>query len=274
MRLGTNFVPEHRSPEEWADIMVREGFRCAAFPVDYKEELRVIDAYAQAAKDRDILIAEVGAWCTPYHPDPRKAAEAKERCLEQLRLADYIKANCCVNLTGAVGPVFLACYPGNFAPEMYEKNVEFIRWLLDTAKPKNTWYTLEPMQWMIPDSAEQYLQFMKDVDRERLAVHMDMVNLVKDPYLYTHQDELIDKTMDMLGPYIRSSHLKDCLLVSTASVMIKEVPLGEGIFPARHYLERLSELPGDMPVILEHLPDLETYRKAAAEARRVFDWGV
>ena len=42
--------------------------------------------------ERDIMIAEVGVWNSPHHPDPEQAALAREACLEQLRLAEYIGA--------------------------------------------------------------------------------------------------------------------------------------------------------------------------------------
>ena len=47
-----------------------------------------------AAKDRDIQIAEVGVWGSPFQPDQAKAAKVKEAVLENLKLADYIHARC------------------------------------------------------------------------------------------------------------------------------------------------------------------------------------
>ena len=41
----------------------------------------VIDAYVKAAAERDIMIAEVGVWNSPHHPDPEQAALAREACL-------------------------------------------------------------------------------------------------------------------------------------------------------------------------------------------------
>ena len=88
MRLGLNFTPPHETPEEWADILIERGYRAASFPVNYKAPAHVIDAYVKAAAERDIMIAEVGVWNSPHHPDPEQAALAREACLEQLRLAE------------------------------------------------------------------------------------------------------------------------------------------------------------------------------------------
>ena len=70
MRIGINFVPPHETPEQWGDMLLKKGYRATTFPVDYKAPVSLIDAYAKAAKDRDIRIAEVGEWTSPNHPDP------------------------------------------------------------------------------------------------------------------------------------------------------------------------------------------------------------
>ena len=88
MRIGWSFVPSHSSPEEWAAILRENGVRAAAFPVDYRAPVSQIDAYAKAAEEADILIAEVGVWDSPFLPAPEKAAVAREKCLEQFRLAE------------------------------------------------------------------------------------------------------------------------------------------------------------------------------------------
>ena len=43
---------------------------------------------------------------SPHHTDPRERSLAREACLEQLRLADYVNARCAVNVSGAAGPVW------------------------------------------------------------------------------------------------------------------------------------------------------------------------
>ena len=146
MRIGINAVWDGFEPEQWADTVIKMGFTASSFPVDYKEPVSRIDAFVKAAKDRDILIAEVGAWCSPFLKNEKAAQAGRERCFEQLRLADYVKANCCVNVSGAVGDIWFGCYAENYAEELYKRNVEFIQELCDKVKPQHTYYTLEPMQ--------------------------------------------------------------------------------------------------------------------------------
>ena len=265
MRLGMNYTVPHNSPEEWAGYLKEHGFRAASFPVDYKAPTSLIDAYVNAAKAQDILIAEVGVWTSPWNTDPAEAAKGKERCLEQLRLAEYIQARCCVNISGAVGPIWCGCYRENFDPALYDQNVEFVQYLLDTVRPKHTCYTLETMQWMVPSSSAEYLQLTKDIDRPAFKVHLDPFNLIKDPYTYTHQKEVIDEAFDLLHEDMVGFHVKDVMLEQGLSVMIHEVQIGEGSFDHKYYLEKIDSLGDpDMPALIEHRPNPSDYEKALA----------
>lgn len=264
MKLGINATPPHNNPQEWAQYLSSRGCRATAFPVNYTAPVNLIDAYVKAAKEQDICIAEVGVWNSPHVPDRRQSQKAREVAEEQLRLAEYIGANCCVNVSGAAGQDWAFCYEENYSEWLYDENVRFIQLLCDRVKPKRTCFTLEPMQWMVPDSPAAYVKILKDVDREGFAVHMDAINFIKDPYTYTHKKELLDECFSLLGEKIQSCHLKDCILKPGTTVAIQEVPLGEGTMEIAYYLEKIDKLGADTPVLLEHLPDMEAYDKAIA----------
>lgn len=270
MRIGTNFTPPHDSPDQWAEILVDCGFRATAFPVDYRAPVNLIDAYVKAAQEHDIRIAEVGVWDSPHFPDPDRAKAAQTRCLEQFRLAEYVHADCCVNVSGAAGEKWFYCYRENFDQALYQKNVDFVQRLCDTVNPQHTVYALEPMQWMVPWSPQQYLQFLRDVDRKGCGVHMDVFNFVRDPYTYTHQEELMEEAFSLLGESIASSHIKDITMSEGTTVVIQETLLGTGEGKLECYLNHLSQLPADMPVLLEHLNSLEEYKAAMAFLRKNF----
>ena len=270
MRIGINFTPPHDSPEQWAEILADRGFRATSFPVDYRAPINLIDAYVKAAKDHDIRIAEVGVWDSPHLPDLEKAKNVQTRCLEQFRLAEYVHADCCVNVSGAAGEKWFYCYRENFDEALYHKNVEFIQRLCDTVKPEHTIYALEPMQWMLPWNPQQYLQFLRDVDRKGFGVHMDIFNFVRDPYTYTHQEELMKEAFSLLGNSIASSHLKDITMHVGTTVMIQETPIGTGEGKLECYLQHLSQLSADAPVLIEHLDTFEEYEAAMAFLRQHF----
>lgn len=263
MRLGIQYVLPHNSPDQWADEIAEMGFRAATFPVDYHAPLPLIDAYQKAAHARDILIAEVGVWQNPFSTDPNEAAKAREACVEQFRLADYIGARCCVNISGAFGPKWDFCYAENLTENAYRKNVEWLRYVLDTVKPKRTCYTLESMPWMLPTSPEETLKIIRDLNDPHFKAHIDICNFVNDPRKFLFPRELIDRTFDLLGSEIVSCHLKDITMDELSTVHITEVIPGEGQMDLPYYLERIHLLGDpDMPVMIEHLPDKVSYEKA------------
>ena len=146
--------------------------------------------------------------------------------------------------------------------------MEFLQRLCDTVKPQHTVYALEPMQWMLPWNPRQYLKLLRDVDQKGCGVHMDIFNFVRDPYGYTHQEELMEEAFSLLGGSIASSHLKDILLTTGTTVRIQETPLGTGQGKLGTYLHHLSLLPKDTPVLLEHLDSLDEYRAAMSFLRQ------
>lgn len=267
MRIGVSAEIGHASPEEWMEKLKKWGCSCAIFPSDYREKESVIWRYVELAKENDIVIGEVGAWCNPLAPDEKEREKAMERCVEQLRLADAIGARCCVNITGAAGERWDGVYRGNFTEEHYRKVVESIQKIIDRAAPKQTYYTIEPMPWMVPMGPKEYRKLLEDVDRERFAVHMDLANMINSFERYFFADEFIDECFDLLGEQIKSCHIKDAKLHDKFYCHIAEVPCGEGILNLEHYAERMQKVDPDMTVYIEHLASEEAYTPAMGYIR-------
>lgn len=269
MRIGINKSIAHDSPEAWAKWLHDRGYRAAKLPGSYQIDLKLADEYVAAAEAYDICIAEVGVWNNPNNPDPELAARAVAEQKEALAFADYVGARCCVNISGAAGPQWNALYAENYAPETYDRCVEVIRDLIDSVKPTRTYFVYEPMQWMIPDSPEQYLQLIRDVDRERFAVHMDASNWLYSPQTFLDYEGIVDRSFDLLGPWIKSCHLKDADLERELfSFAIYERPLGEGILSIRHYIDRIEALDPDMPVLFEHWKTMEEFDRCLEWCKR------
>ena len=104
MRLGGPVFGETSNPEDWADAVKSHGYSAAYCPVNSDSDEATIDAYVEAAKKADIVIAEVGAWSNPISIDDTEREAALEKCKLQLALADRVGANCCVNISGSRGP--------------------------------------------------------------------------------------------------------------------------------------------------------------------------
>ncbi len=147
--------------------------------------------------------------------------------------------------------------------------VTTVREIIDAVRPTYTYYTLETMPWMYPDSADLYLRLIEAVDRDRFAAHFDPANLISSPQRYYTNAELIRDFVAKLGPHIRSCHAKDILLRPEFMVHLDEVPPGQGSLDYRVLLRELDRLDPDTPLMLEHLSTEEEYRQAATYIRAI-----
>lgn len=262
MRLGISAQLPHTSPDEWGRLHREAGLGAVVFPLDWKAEVKDIDAYAEAARENDLVIAEVGAWSNPMDPDPDKKAANRNHCLRQLELAEYIGAKCCVNITGAAGSVWDGSYKENYAQETFDEIVFYLQEMLDKVKPVKAKYSLETMPHMLPDSPETYLDFIKAVNRPGLGVHMDIVNMLTSPRAYYENRKLIKNTFDLLGEKILSCHVKDAVLDHSLTVSIRETECGKGGLDLKYYIEQAEKYNPEMPMIIEHLPEISQYLDA------------
>lgn len=259
MRLGTSSPLQHSSAEEWARNQVALGCRSVVFPLSSDDPEEKIDAYVEAARANDLLIAEVGIWRNAMSLDPEDRKKQRDYCVAQLKLADRIGARCAVNVAGAMGPRWDGHYRENFSEDTRKELVRMVQEIIDCAEISNTFFTLEPMPWMVPVSPEDYVKLLEEVNRDRFAVHMDIINMTNSSNRYFHAEEFVDRCVRLLGNKIRSCHIKDVHLKEEYTFQLEECAPGQGEFPLRYYVEKMSALDPDMPVILEHLNTDEEY---------------
>ena len=259
MRLGTSSPLQHDSPEMWAAQQLELGCRTVVFPVQSNEPEEKITAYKEAADRAGLTIAEVGIWRNALSPDPEERKKNMDYCVQQLRLADYVGAKCCVNVAGAFGERWDGPYKENFSENARKEIIRMVRQIIDTADVKNTFFTLEPMPWMVPTDPKDYKKLLDEVERDRFAVHVDIINMTNSADRYFHPEELVDECADLLGDKIKSCHIKDIHLGQEYTVKLTECVPGLGEFPIRYYAEKMHAIDEDMPMILEHLQTDEEY---------------
>lgn len=261
MRLGGTVCFGHIS--EFEDKLTASGFRAITAPFTCETPREEINRYLEIIRRHDVLIAEVGVWRNPF--DRERGRDNLEFARRQLKLADELDIPCCVNIVGTESSAgWDAADPGNYTEEMYGRIVSSIREIIDGVNPQRAYYCIEPMPWMIPDGPDVYLQLMKDVDRSRFGVHMDFVNMINSPRRFLAAESFIEECFRKLGPYIRSTHLKDSRMnLTQLTTMLNECSPGEGTLDFVKVLQILDRyLPADAPVLLEHMSTFEEYRKA------------
>ncbi len=73
---------------------------------------------------------------------------------------------------------------------------------------------------------------------------------------------MLNECFDKLGPWIVSCHAKDLAWDVEMNVHFREVTLGQGQLDYATYLRRLARLPGDVPLMIEHMANEQEYDKS------------
>lgn len=266
MRLGGSVPKPYTTASDWARDASALGYAACTCPIDYRADRRERQSLLTEAKKADIAIAEVGVWKNTLSPNEAERKANIAYAKEQLALADELGAGCCVNISGALGEVWDGWYPGNYAPETREAVISITREIIDAVKPTRTFYTLEPMPWMTPDSPQDYLRLIRDIDRPAFQVHMDFVNMISSVERFMNADRFIEDAFHTLAPYIKSVHIKDVSMDRVLMpVTLAECAPGLGMLNYGHILRVISrELPAQTPVLLEHMSAMDEYAAAYA----------
>ena len=264
MRLGGSVMKPYNSPKEWLAQVKELGYSAVVFPVDSNASAATIREYADVCRDNDLLIGEVGAWRNVMALDPKEREANLDRNIRQLELAETVGANCCVNISGSFAEYWDGYHPDLDTKETWDLVVSNTQRIIDAVKPTHTAYSLEPMPWMVPESPEQYLQLMKDIDRPAFKVHLDYCNMLNSIERYRHASEFITHCFELLGPHIVSIHAKDALIVQGGlPIVINEVIPGAGSLDLSLVTKLAHGLGDDIPVFVEHLDTHEQYMQAA-----------
>ncbi len=254
MLLGVSSALEHKTPQEWAARHKLLGLGCVNFPICCTDGADKIEAYANAARDAGLLIAEVGIWRNTLAADPDERKRLIDYAIEQLRMADAIGASCCVNVVGTpYGPRWDGGYRNNFSKELWDMAVRMIQQIIDAVHPRHTRFCIESMPWMIPSGPDEYLRLIEDVDRAEFGTHLDVVNMITSPRRYFYNDEFLDECFSKLHGTIVSCHLKDIRLKQEYTFQLEECACGQGTLDIKKYISLADAENPHMPMIIEHL---------------------
>ena len=258
MRLGVSLDVQSDDPEVIARAYLAAGYSAAGCPPVSLDQPEKIRAIREAFSRYDLCLAEVGVWNNMLDPNPARRAANLETNIQKMALAEELGALCCVNIAGSFSPeLWDGPHPRNLSEEAFELTVENVRKILDAVKPKRSFYTIETMPWVIPDSPDSYLRLIQAVDRPMFAVHLDPVNMINCPARYYDNAEFLRECFDKLGKWIVSCHGKDIQMSDQLTVHLQEVRPGLGGLDYHTFLSELNRLPGNVPLILEHLPAQE-----------------
>ena len=260
IRLGGPIYVKSDDPAELARGHRQLGYGAAYCPeVSLNDSARIraiADAYAAA----DVVIAEVGRWVNLLDADPVKRAANLRTVTEGLALADEVGALCCVDIAGSYSKdAWYGPSPDNVSKRFFDEAVENARKIIDAVKPRRARFCYEMMGWALPDSPESALKLLKAVDRKAFGVHLDPCNLINSPTRFYRNTDLLNECFDKLGRWIVSCHAKDLRWNLEMNIHFVEVRPGLGVLDYPTYLRRLSALPQQPPLMMEHLSTAEEY---------------
>ena len=262
IRLGGPVPGNFSDPVDWIKIVKKLGYSAAYCPVQPGTSAELTRSFRTEAKRNNIIIAEAGVWNNMLHEDELLRKENIEKNIEALHMADEIGAECCVNISGARGEVWDGPYPGNYSKDTFDLIVETVRHIIDQVKPVSAFYTLEPMPYMLPDSPDSYIELIKAVNRKQFAAHLDPVNMISSPRRYFNNAAFLKECFQKLGPYLKSIHAKDIIILPELTVHLEERRPGLGSLDYAVFLKEASRFK-DIPFMMEHLETQDDYILAA-----------
>lgn len=234
------------------------GYRAAYVPPVEVGDAARLAAIERAFAEADVVLAEIGIWRNLVAPEPEVRRANLDHACDCLAIADAVGARCAVSYIGSYAPATdYAPDPRNMGPEAFDATVETARLILDRVKPRRARFALEMMQYALPDSVDCYANLIAAIDRPAFAAHLDPVNLIMTPRVYFENGALIRECFAKLGAHIVSCHAKDIILHHQAALHYDEVMIGDGVLDYATYLTELDRLPGDVPMMLEHLEGAE-----------------
>jgi sugar phosphate isomerase/epimerase len=270
VRLGGPIFLRSEDPGELAREHRRLGYSAAYCPAAELQATERVRAIEKAFAAENVVIAEVGAWKNMLDPDAAKRKENLDYVTARCALAEAVGARCCVDIAGSYHPeIWYGMHPKNLSKEFFDATVENCRHVLDAVKPKRTRFTIEMMPWSLPDGPDAYVDLIRAVDRTAFGVHLDVCNVINSPARFYRSGEVIRECFRKLGRWIASCHAKDLQWVPEYNVHFAEVVPGRGQVDYRAYLEELSKLPTDAPLMLEHLKSSAEYDEGRSYIQRI-----
>ena len=263
VRLGGPVFDPPGDPDKLARAHRLMGYRAAYCPNIPIKDGALIRSFEDAFAREDVVIAEVGRWVNLMDANPEKRQKNLETVIEGLALADAVGACCCVDIAGSFSPEsWFGPHPRNFSREHFDASVENARKIIDAVKPKRAKFCYEMMGWAWPHSPEAGVKLIRAVDRKGFGAHLDPCNLINSPEKFYDNTALLNESFDKLGKWIVSCHAKDLAWEVELNLHFKEVIPGRGRLDYATYLRRVSQLPQNTPLMLEHLNGAGEYQEA------------
>jgi len=256
MRLGLNWVPV-RNEDELEDalpLIDHLGLGTISAPTEMsKWSVERCEAYGEMVRNYGLTIGEYGYWENLLVRNEAERTRQIQTVQKLLERADAMGIDCVVTLAGTFGGSWAgAPHPDNWSDEARDLVIDNCRRILDGVSLDHTTYALEPWFNTFFHRPQAVRSLIDTVDRPSFGVHMDAMNMhsIQDVY---RSEQLIDEAFDLLADDVAAVHVKDIRWNTEPNILsLEEVLPGDGSMDYDRYVQRLDELPDDVPVFTEH----------------------
>ena len=230
-----------------------------------------------AFRDANLPIVAISGYTNIVHPDPVKRKENLNYLKALIKYARDLGTPYVISETGTYNAESDWVYdPKNGTEEAYEEICATIRDLAKYADECGAVFLVENYVNNIIGSVDQVLRLFADVNHPGLGLLMDPTNYFADHNI-DHVDAELNRIFNALGDKIKVAHAKDCKragdttekhanIDATESHTFRgagavELPApGLGVLNYDLYLQRLSKLHPNIPLIIEHLDETDIPR--------------
>ncbi|MGQ7888760.1 sugar phosphate isomerase/epimerase family protein [Paenibacillus sp. WC2504] len=273
------------SLEESISRMKRDGFSCVQLDLSFKDMDLAYESLTKekchrirdAFRDANLPIVCISGYTNIIHPDPKKREQNLFGLQTLLKFARDLGTPYVISETGTYNTESDWVWdPKNGSEEAYEETCRQIESLAKFAYDHGSVFLVENYVNNVIGSVDALTRLFSDVNHPGLGLLMDPTNYFTDSNI-GHVDETLNRIFHTLGDKIKIAHAKDCKPAEDLSEKHAEIDAveshtfrgagavelpapGLGILNYDLYLQKLSKLHPNMPIIIEHLDEQDIPR--------------
>jgi sugar phosphate isomerase/epimerase len=263
----------------------KDGFSCVQLDLSFKDmdlsaeslTLEKCHHIRDAFRDANLPIVAISGYTNIIHPDPKKREKNLFELKTLLKFARDLGTPYVISETGTYNMESDWVWdPKNGTEEAYEEVCKQLEDLAKFAYDHGSVFLVENYVNNVIGSVDHLARLFSDVNHPGLGLLMDPTNYFTDSNI-NHVDEELNRIFNTLGDKIKLAHAKDCKPAEDTSEKHAEIDAGEshtfrgagavelpapglGILNYDLYLQRLSKLHPNIPIIIEHLDEQDIPR--------------
>ncbi len=242
--------------------------------------------WEKASQDLQRALRGAGVTLLEYNSTVNMYAASREQCAaiatQNVKTLAIAESTGCLNVVSCVvGPESILPHPYNRSQDSHDRLKEICNLTAEGAAKLGVraQLLLEPVYTTLLWSPLVLARFIDEVGSPTIQAHMDMANFYTYDVIFD-QVQFIRDAFIIVGQRIHSAHIKDVAPARSYFPGLTEKLVGEGIMDFHTYLGCLGKIPGDMPVLIEHVATLNeitrSYQriKAIAEELNLPTWSL